>query len=685
MPVATRGNPATLTTDLTPETGVRSIAQVAVEARVGSQSGLFDYAVPDALTGVIEVGHRVRVPFGKRMVTGFVYALDQAPSVLDLKPIEALLDAEPVLPPVLVELAGFVAAHYRVPLDEVIRAIIPPRVRAVIRRSVKRRRQSRILRQASEATVASAVRLEPAQQAAAERIAVSLARHEADIFLLHGVTGSGKTEVYLTLLADVLAQGGQGLVLIPEIALTPQTVARFAARFPGRLAVLHSALTEAERAAEWWRIRRGEADIVIGPRAAVFAPLPRLRLIVIDEEESSAFKQERLPRYHAPTVARWLARKTHAVLVLGSATPSVATYAAALSGREHLLELPHRAQGRPLPPVTIVDMRKEIVAQHFSPLSRDLQAAIAGSLERREQSILFLNRRGLATFVLCRDCGQVRECPHCSVALVYHASLNRLQCHYCGSTEPMPRRCPACGSRYIKSFGIGTERVEAEVRSLFPTARVVRLDRDVMKTVDAADLVFEQMVSGEADVLVGTQVVAKGLDLPGVTTVGVVNADTSLHFPDYRSSERTFSLLTQVAGRAGRGTRASQVFIQTYNPDHPAIRHARYHDYRGFYREERAIRAQYRFPPDGELIVVTYSHHDEARAERDAQAAAEHLSATIGVLKLGDIEVLGPSPAFMYRLKDEFRFEVTLKGTNLHQVADGLPRGRGWSLDVDPM
>ena len=666
-------------------TAERSVAQVAVEARVGSLSGLFDYAVPDELRSLVQVGHRVRVPFGKRTVTGFVYALQQAPAVLELKPIQALVDEEPVLPPVLVELAGFVANYYLVPLDEVIRAIVPPRVRAVMRRSVKRRRQSRILQQIRESKAVGAVELEPGQEAARERIALSLARHEGDVFLLHGVTASGKTEVYLALLEDVLARGGQGLVLVPEIALTPQTVSRFAARFPGRLAVLHSALTEAERAAEWWRIRRGEADIVIGPRAAVFAPMPRLRLILVDEEESSAFKQERIPRYHAPTVARWLARRTQSVLVLGSATPSVATYAAALAGREHLLELPHRALGRPLPPVTVIDMRKEIAAEHRSPLSRELQAAIAGSLERHEQSILFLNRRGLATFVLCRDCGAVRECPHCSVALVYHASLNRLQCHYCGSSEAMPRRCPACGSRYIKSFGIGTERIEQEVRTLFASARVLRLDRDVMKTPDAADLVFDQMVSGDADILVGTQMVAKGLDLPRVTTVGVVNADTGLHFPDYRASERTFSLLTQVAGRAGRGTRASQVFIQTYTPEHPAIRHARYHDYRGFYREELEIRRTYRFPPFGELIVATYGHRDEARAEREVKSAAEHLSATIAVLKLGDIEVLGPSPAFVYRLKDEFRFEVTLKGADLHRVADALPRGRGWSLDVDPM
>ncbi len=662
-----------------------AVAQVAVEARVGSLSGLFDYAVPDELEGTIEVGHRVRVPFGKRLVTGFVYGLEPAAPMLELKPIQALLDEEPVLPPILVEMAGFVSSHYVVPIDEVIRAVVPPRVRAVVRRSVKRRRQSRILGRLNRVASLPIVRLEPQQEAARERIALALGRQEASVFLLHGVTGSGKTEVYLALLEQVLADGGQGLVLVPEIALTPQTVARFAARFPGRLAVLHSSLTEAERANEWWRIRRGEADIVIGPRAAVFAPLGRLRLILIDEEESSAFKQDRLPRYHAPTVARWLAERTRSILVLGSATPSVVAYHRALTGRDHLLELPHRALGRPLPPVTIVDMRKELAAENWSPLSRELQTAVQGSLARGEQAILFLNRRGLATFVLCRDCGAVRECPHCSVALVYHASLNRLQCHYCSSVEPLPRRCPACGSRYIKSFGIGTERVEQEVRGLFPAARVLRLDRDVMKTVDAADLVFEQMVAGAADVLVGTQLVAKGLDLPGVTTVGVINADTALHFPDYRSSERSFSVLTQVAGRAGRGTRASQVFIQTYTPEHPAIRHAQYHDFRGFYREELEIRRSYRFPPFAELIVATIGHRDEARAEREAKSAAQQISATIALLKLGDIEVLGPSPAFIYRLKDEFRFEVTLKGNNLHRVAEALPRTRGWSLDVDPM
>ncbi len=665
---------------------LRAIAQVVVEARVGSLSGLFDYRIPDELIGIIQVGQRVRVPFGRRSATGFVYALTSVPSVAQPKPIEAVVDAEPVVPAHIVRLAGWVAEHYAAPLDEVIRAVVPPRVRALARRAPKGRRKSRILRQAEKGAPGSAApALEPAQRAAVERIAIAVKRQEAEVFLLYGVTGSGKTEVYLTVLAQVLAKGGQGLVLVPEIALTPQAVGRFAARFPGRIAVLHSALTEAERASEWWRIRRGEVDIVIGSRSAVFAPLDRLRLVVIDEEEASAFKQERIPRYHAPAVARRLAQESRAVVVLGSATPSVVSYSRALGRDYRLLELPHRVLGRPLPPVSIVDMRDELRAGRFSPLSRRLQEAVADALKRGQQAILFLNRRGLATFVMCRDCGQVCECPHCSVALVYHASLDRLQCHYCGTEEPVPVRCPQCQSRFIKSFGVGTERIEQEVSTVFPSARVLRLDRDVMTSRDAADLVFERMLNREADILVGTQLVAKGLDLPGVTTVGVVNADTSLHFPDYRAAERTFSLLTQVAGRAGRGPEPAAVLIQTYTPEHAAVRHAKYHDYRGFFREELELRRRYRFPPFVDLIIATYAHRDADRAEAEARACCQELSATIGLRNLGDIEVLGPSPAFLYRLKDEFRFEVTIKGPALDSIRDRLPRGRGWSLDVDPM
>ncbi len=664
---------------------LRPVAQVVVEARVGSATGLFDYRIPDALAGMVQVGQRVRVPFGKRTATGFVYALAEVPAVAEPRTIDAVIDAEPLLPAHLVRLAGYVADHYAAPLDEVIRAIVPPRVRALTRRAPRSRRQSRILSRAALAEGSPGPELEPAQRAAVERVSIALRRQDAEVFLLHGVTASGKTEVYLRLLAQVLQAGGQGLALIPEIALTPQTVSRFAARFPGRLAVLHSSLTDAERASEWWRIRRGEASVVVGPRSAIFAPLARLRLIVIDEEEASAFKQERVPRYHAPTVARRLVEELGAVLVLGSATPSVAAYHRALSGQDRILELPHRVQGRPLPPVSIVDMRKELQAGRFSPISGPLREAIDRTLHRRLQAILFLNRRGLATFVLCRDCGQVRQCAHCSVALVHHGVLNRLQCHYCGSQEPVPARCPACGSRFIKSFGVGTERIEQEVSRLFPSARVLRLDRDAVRSRDAADLVFDQMARGQADILVGTQLVAKGLDLPRVAAVGVVNADTSLHFPDYRAAERTFSLLAQVAGRAGRGPDPAEVLIQTYTPEHPAVHHARYHDYRGFYREELELRRRYRFPPFTELITATFSHRDRARADAEARSSVTELSDTIALRKLGDIEVLGPSPAFLYRLRDEYRVEVTIKGQALHRISDRLPRGRGWSIDVDPM
>jgi primosomal protein N' (replication factor Y) len=379
---------STLSATASPEaaTSQRLIAQVVVDARVGSSSGLFDYLIPAELGAEVQPGQRVRVPFGKRSVTGFVYAVQRASEVAEPRQIEALIDAEPMLPPHVIRLAGFIATHYVTPLDEVIRAIVPPRVRAVLRRPPRGpRRRSRILSRTQTAAGIAPPRLEPAQAAAAERIAIALGRHESQVFLLHGVTGSGKTEVYLHLLQKVLQEGGQGLALIPEIALTPQTVARFAARFPGRLAVLDSSLTEAERAAEWWRVRRGEADIAIGPRAAVFAPLPRLRLIVIDEEEASAFKQERIPRYHAPTVARRLAEDTKSVLVLGSATPSVVEYHRALSGQDRLLELPHRVQGRPLPPVTIVDLRKEMQEGRFSPLSQPLQAAIDRAMRERNR------------------------------------------------------------------------------------------------------------------------------------------------------------------------------------------------------------------------------------------------------------------------------------------------------------
>jgi primosomal protein N' (replication factor Y) len=502
--------------------------------------------------------------------------------------------------------------------------------------------------------------------------------------LLHGVAGSGKTEVYLGAIARALEAGGSALMLVPELSLTPQTVARFAARFPGRLGLLHSGLTEAERALEWHRIRAGEVPIVIGSRSAVFAPLPNPRVIVVDEEDSSSYKQERLPRYHARDVARRLARESGACLILGSATPSVVTYWQAEQQATPILRLPQPYGGRRLPSIEVVDMRLELQAGNRRPLSRRLHQACQEALGAGHQVLLFLNRRGTATFVQCRDCGQAVECPNCSVSLVYHADRDELACHYCGTRRPPVRRCPRCGSARIKHMGLGTERLEAEVKQAFPAARVLRLDRDSVRTRDRYYTIVEAFERGQADILVGTQLIAKGLQLPGVAVVGLINADMSLHFPEYNAAERTFALVVQVAGRASHSQSPARVILQTYQPDHYAIACAQSYDYEGFYRQELALREAFRFPPFAALITCVCAHRDEALALRTAKEYVQALSVTIETLRIQPLEILGPSPAFVPKVRGEFRFEVTLRGAGVERIYPYLPTGRMWSIDVDP-
>ena len=501
--------------------------------------------------------------------------------------------------------------------------------------------------------------------------------------LLHGVTGSGKTEVYLAAAEAARVDGLQALVLVPEISLTPQLVERFARRFGGRLAVLHSRLTELERAQQWWRARRGEADLLIGSRSAVFAPLPRLGLVCVDEEGSPSYKQDRTPRYEAGWVARRLAELTGARLVLGSATPAVATYHEAETGGLALARLPERIGGS-LPMVELVDLREEVEAGNRTPVSRRLKEVVDGALDAQQQAILFLNRRGMATFVLCRDCGRSVQCPNCSVALVQHPELDGLACHYCGFAEPLPAHCPYCGSRQIRAFGIGTQRLESLARRLWPGARILRLDRDTAGGEEGYFEIFEAFASGRADILVGTQLVARGFDLPGVAAVGVVDADLPLHFPDYRSAENTFALVTQVAGRAGRAGRPAQVVVQTSNPDHYALRRAAEHDYLGFYREELPSREIFSFPPFADLAVLTYSDEDPERAAQTARDGAEWLAT--GIIREGieGVKLLGPSPAFILKLRGSYRWQITLKGRDLRRLARLAPKGRGWSYDVDP-
>jgi primosomal protein N' (replication factor Y) len=644
----------------------------------------YTYEVPPDLDGEVALGTRVEIPFGKRSIMGYVVARSDAATRDDVRAIESVIDPEPFLMPHHVALGKWIADRYCAPLSEVIRAMVPKGARArPSRRARGPRTTSRAVAEARNGTQPlPRPELKPDQRTAVAPLLEAIEQGLHRRLLLHGVTGSGKTEVYLTAIARVLEAGRGAIVLVPEIALTPQMIQRFAGRFPGRVAVIHSALTDAERAAEWNRIRNGDLDVVIGSRSAVFAPVQRLGVVVIDEEDASAYKQDRIPRYHAVDVALELVRLSNAPVVLGSATPRVETFYRAHTGDLELATLPERVTGRALPAIDVVDLREELATGNRSPLSRTLERALAHAHADGGQSILFLNRRGTATVVLCRGCGAALMCEHCSVAMVHHASRGRCDCHYCGLSVPLPSRCPACGSTAIRGVGLGTERLEAEVRERFPSLRLLRMDRDTTRTRDAYFDIYERFRDHQADCLIGTQMIAKGWDLGNVRLVGIVNADTSLHFPDYRSGEVTFSLLTQVAGRAGRGDEPARVVLQTYSPEHYAVRHATTHDYLGFAREEIRIRRSLQFPPYTRLCICTFTHADDEVCRREAVQELERLSATLerGV----GLDVLGPSPAFLHRLRGQYRWQLTLRGSAIERAFPHLPRGRGWSIDVDP-
>ena len=559
----------------------------------------------------------------------------------------------------------------------------------------------------------------PDQERAWHLISSALESSSGKAFLLHGVTGSGKTEIYLRALAEVLQQGGQGIVLVPEIALTPQTIRRFAARFPDRLAVLHSKLSDGERYDEWRRIRQGQADVVIGPRSAIFAPLPRLRLIVMDEEHEWTYKQQdALPYYHTRDVALKLSELTGALLILGSATPDVVAYRRAKRGQYTLLRLPQRVMGHQrgieeqrrelnahrgqeqvkspgpeykdarymdLPPVQVVDMRAELRAGNRDIFSRALRTAMQDTLTAGEQAILFLNRRGAATFVMCRDCGYVIKCPRCDVPLTFHAHGQHLICHRCNHRTPVPQACPQCSSRRIKFFGVGTQKVEQVTRDLFPQARVLRWDRDVTGRKGAHEEILARFVNRQADVLIGTQMVAKGLDLPLVTLVGVITADTALQLPDYRASERTFQLLAQVAGRAGRSILGGKVIIQTYAPQHFCIQAASQHDYEGFYQQEIEFRRQQGYPPFNRLVKLLFTHTDAAKCEAEAERLRQRLDDQIARMGIPNVDLIGPVPCFVGRLRGRYRWQIIVRGPDPTVVLADFPLPLGWRVDVDPV
>lgn len=506
------------------------------------------------------------------------------------------------------------------------------------------------------------------QQAAVDQINAAAAKGTPTTFLLEGVTGSGKTEVYLQAIEHALSQGKQALMLVPEISLTPQIVGRVRGRFGQQVAVLHSGLSAGERFDEWRRISRGEAKVVVGARSAIFAPLSNLGIIIVDEEHESSYKQDDNPRYHARDVALWRSRYYHCPVVLGSATPSLESRARAQKGAYTRLVLPQRVNRQALPEVTVVDMTAELRKHAESNFSGQLLDAVKARLERGEQSLLMLNRRGYSSFVMCRDCGFVLPCPNCDISLTLHMDTHTMKCHYCGHEEPIPRVCPNCHSRHIRYYGTGTQKVEQELQTLLPNARIIRMDVDTTRRKGAHERLLKQFGDHQADILLGTQMIAKGLDFPDVTLVGVLNADTSLGLPDFRASERTFQLLTQVSGRAGRADKPGQVFIQTYNPDHYAIQLAKTQNYETFFGKEMQLRHRGNYPPYYFAVKIMASDLDERKA---AEAMIQIVRQLKTVLSPAAI-MLGPTPSAIARVNKRYYYQLVIKYKKEPQLDQAL-------------
>jgi primosomal protein N' (replication factor Y) len=534
---------------------------------------------------------------------------------------------------------------------------------------------------------------QPEQQQALQAITAAVDTAAYHAFLLHGVTGSGKTAIYLTAMHAVLKAGRSAILLVPEIGLTPAVAADLHQIFGDEVAILHSALTGRERAEQWHRIHRGEARMVVGTRSAVFAPVPRLALLLVDEEHDSSYKQEETPRYHARDVAVMRANMAAATVVLGSATPSLESFFNAQKGKYTLLEMPHRVEKRPLPQVEVVDMREEF--QHAGKeqvISARLAEFIRGRLERREQAMVLLNRRGYAPVVLCRACGHTVQCRNCAIALTHHKQGSRLECHYCGHTQPVPKKCLECGSEYIYFVGTGSEKLEELLHAMFPQARIGRLDRDTVRGRHDFERMLNALGAGELDLLVGTQMIAKGHDVHGVTLVGVVGADIALGLPDFRAAERTFQLLTQVAGRAGRGETPGDVVLQTYSPDHYAVQFAAHHDFRGFYDKELRYRSWMHYPPFAALANVMVRSDKLEDALKYSGLLGEWLQKT----PHPGTRVLGPAAAPIVRLKRDYRYHILLKSASRQKLNSLLRAMMAYSaahkvprsnviVDVDPL
>jgi primosomal protein N' (replication factor Y) len=656
-------------------------------------SRTFVYQLP----GPVDVGCRVKVPFRSTEVEGFVVGCPATPpNGIAVQQVREILDSVPLLQPDVLDLCRWISDYYLAPLGEVLKAALPP--------GIARKHLDRF----DAGAPAPQEKATMPFQLTAEQLKALYAIEKSQGFstvLLHGVTGSGKTEIYIQAAEYTLSRGKTCLILVPEIGLTPQLTERFAARFPGRIAVLHSSLTRKQRIDEWLRILHGQAPVVVGTRSAVFAPLRDLRLIIVDEEHETTYKQEETPRYHARDTAIVRAQRLGATVVLGSATPSMESFRNAERKKFNYVHLTARVEDRPMPSVEIVNMREEYAAEGKQIVfSRRLLQAIAERLERGEQTMVLLNRRGYAAFLLCRHCGFTFQCTSCSVSMTYHRSApsppeggegrvrGMLLCHYCGLAKRPPSRCPECKSEYIYYVGEGTERIEADLRELFPAARIGRIDRDTMKHVRDFERVLGGFRKGEIDILVGTQMIAKGHDFPLVTLVGVLAADAALSLPDFRAAERTFQLLTQVAGRSGRGDRPGEVIIQSFFPDHYTFQLACTQRFEEFYARESRYRKAMFYPPFTALAGIVVTDRDKERAARESRAISEFLDS----VREDSVRILGPAPAPLERVKRLHRYQMLIKAgsrSTLHRVLTALREhldgkklsGTRVQVDVDPL
>jgi primosomal protein N' (replication factor Y) len=736
------------------------IARVSLEIALRKE---FDYLVPVALEGQVEVGSRVKVPFGNREVMGCVTAMVENSPHTNLRYISKVIGKQSLVTPQILKLAKWIGEYYCCPQEIALKSVLPEAVRKekegwkeqLFVRALPQpdvagdsqkltKRQQQIwqlvqerkelplqeLLEVAETTAETIRRLEDkgllqiapqiserdpyaresilpsqplplnAEQTTALAKIKAAMGEQKNTFLLHGVTGSGKTEVYLQAIAHALEQGKGAIVLVPEISLTPQTVERFKARFssgPSKtlVAVLHSHLSSGERHDEWHKIRQGRAKIAIGARSAIFAPVDPLGLIIVDEEHEHSYKQEEAPRYNARDVAVVRGQMEGAVVVLGSATPSMESFFNAQRGKYQLIELPHRADDKKMPIVRVVDMRSTAKLEKGTPIfSPQLKEAITQRLERKEQTILFLNRRGYATSLQCPLCGYVAECPNCSVSLTYHRAAQKICCHICSHQQTAPSICPApaCRNQQIRYSGLGTEKVESTLVKLFPKAIIRRMDSDTLKRKEDYRNILGDFKRGKIDILVGTQMIAKGLHFPNVTLVGIIYADLSLHIPDFRAGERTFQLLTQVAGRAGRGDIEGEVFVQAFTPFHPAIQFARRHDYAGFYEQELEFREQLKYPPAGRVALLTLKGRSEDKVKFSADYVKRELDKQVAELK--DLVLSGPAPAPLARAETFFRYQImartkqmTMLGRNLAKLTEALslPDEVTMTVDIDPV